>query len=46
MKKYEVTCMCFYEEEADSADEAKAIVEGNVPHLFNYMVAKKQEPHP
>ena len=47
MKTYEVTCICIYEEEAESADEAKANVEGNIPHLFDYMIAKmKQEPRP
>lgn len=41
MTKYEVTCICIYEEEAESADKAKEIVETNIPHLFDYMIAKK-----
>lgn len=43
MTIYEVTCICFYEEEADSAEKAKEIVEQNIPHFFNYMIAKKQQ---
>lgn len=42
---YEVTCITIYEEEADSADEAKAIVERNCPDCHMYMVAKKLPQH-
>jgi hypothetical protein len=44
---YEVTCITIYEEDTDSADEAKAIIERNCPDQYFYMIAKKkQEPRP
>lgn len=41
MTLYEVTCIEIFEEEASSADEAKEIVEKNLPEKFMYMIAKK-----
>lgn len=38
---YQVTCISIYEEDANSADEAKAIVELNCPDWYTYMIAKK-----
>jgi hypothetical protein len=42
MTIYEVTCITIYEEEAKSADEAKAIIEKNCPDVYTYMIAKKR----
>jgi hypothetical protein len=43
---YEVTCITIYEEEAESADEAKAIIERNCPDQYSYMIAKKKRGTP
>ena len=39
--KYRVMCVTWYEEEADTGEEAKRIIEMNCPDQFSYMRAEK-----
>jgi hypothetical protein len=44
MTLYEVTCITIYEEEAESADAAKKIIQENCPDMYDYLIAKKVHP--
>lgn len=40
-RKYRVMCVIWYEEDANTGDEAKQIVESNQPGEFQYMRAER-----
>jgi hypothetical protein len=40
-RKYRVMCVTWYEEVANNGEEAKAIIQENLPEIFQYMRAER-----